>query len=105
METGEGDDLISLRLRGPFAPSSSPDVELISSEETRSFPVRFEAAPERGVTPGPLSIADDLPLAPFELVLRIPGGWPDEAYQHAAVTLLERFLGRYRAFQAYGQNL
>jgi hypothetical protein len=68
--------------------------------------VRFEgaagaAAPEDG----PLSIADDLPGSPFELTLRIPSTWSDDAYQHAVVTLLERFLRRYRAFQAYGQHL
>jgi hypothetical protein len=104
VETGaQGDDLIGLCVRGPLADGLSPDLELITSEETRSFPVRFEA--QAGDAAGPLSIADDLPFAPFELRLRIPGSWSDEAYQHAAVTLLERFLRRYRAFQAYAQHL
>lgn len=107
VETGApGDDLIVLRVRGVYSDAASPDLELITSEETRSFPVRFEArcggAPARD---GPLSIVRDLPLAPFELTLRIPPAWSDDAYQHAAVTLLERFLQRYRAFQAYGQHL
>jgi hypothetical protein len=107
VETGPaGDDLIVLRVRGVYSDAASPDLELITSQETRSFPVRFEArsdgAPARE---GPLSVARDLPLAPFELTLRIPGAWSDDAYQHAAVTLLERFLLRYRAFQAYGQHL
>jgi hypothetical protein len=107
VETGpRHDELIALRIRGTFADALSPDLELITSKETRSFPVRFEA-PSGGfpVADGPLSIADDLPLAPFELTLRIPESWSDEAYQHAAVTVLERFLLRYRAFQAYGQHL
>jgi hypothetical protein len=100
------DDLIGLRVRGPFAGLMSPDLELISSEETRSFPIRFESvAGDEAPTDGPLSVADDLPVDPFELTLRIPAAWSDEAYQHAAVTLLERFLRRYRAFQAYGQHL
>jgi hypothetical protein len=107
VETAEKEeDLIVLRVRGTFEGSASPDLELITSEETRSFPVRFEAV-GAGLEPtsGPLSIADDLPLRPFELTLKIPGSWTDAAYQHAAVTLLERFLRRYRAFQAYGQHL
>jgi hypothetical protein len=107
VETGPpGDELIVLRVRGAYADAASPDLELITPEETRSFPVRFEARP--GGAPardGPLSLAGELPLAPFELTLRIPAARSDDAYQHAAVTLLERFLQRYRAFQAYGQHL
>jgi hypothetical protein len=104
IETGGGDeDLIVLQVRGAHADARSPDLELITSEETRTFPVRFEAGPVPDG--GPLSLSDDLPFAPFELTLRIPASWSDEAYQHAAVTLLERFLRRYRAFQAYGQHL
>ena len=93
-------------LRGAFADASAPDLELITTEETRSFPVRFESGVTGGApADGPLGIADALPVAPFELTLRIPGSWSDEAYQHAAVTVLRRFLRRYRAFQAYGQHL
>jgi hypothetical protein len=107
IETAPGDeDLIVIRVRGPFASPQSPDLELITSDETRTFPVRFEAAASSAQPEdGPLSITDDLPFTPFELTLRIPETWSDEAYQHAAVTLLERFLRRYRAFQAYGQHL
>jgi hypothetical protein len=106
VETGPRDDeLIALRVRGAFSEALTPDLELITSEETRSFPVRFEALAGGAAADGPLCIADDLPLQPFELTLRIPASWSDEAYQHAAVTLLERFLLRYRAFQAYGQHL
>jgi hypothetical protein len=107
IETGlVDDDRIGVRIRGTFAGILSPDLELIGPEETRSLPIRVEAVPD-GAAPldGPLSVADDLPVSPFELTLRIPGGWSDDAYQHAAVTLLERFLTRYRAFQAYGQHL
>jgi hypothetical protein len=106
IETGSSDeDLIILRVRGPVADAQSSDLELVTSEETRTFPVRFEASAGGPPRDGPLCITDDLPLAPFELTLRIPGSWSDDAYQHAAVTLLERFLVRYRAFQAYGQHL
>jgi hypothetical protein len=106
IETGSADDDgIVLRVRGPFADAKSPDIELITSDDTRTFPVRFEGVAGGVPADGPLSVTDDLPLAPFELTLRIPGAWSDEAYQHAAVTLLERFLTRYRAFQAYGLHL
>ena len=37
--------------------------------------------------------------------LRLPAAWPDEQYQHTVEVLLQRFLWRYRAFQAYGQHL
>jgi len=107
IETGHADDeLIRVRVRGPSCGALSPDLELITSEETRSFPVRFEsAAGAEAPIDGPLSAADDYPVSPFELTLCIPGAWSDDAYEHAAVTLLERFLRRYRAFQAYGQHL
>ncbi|HEX3730130.1 MAG TPA: hypothetical protein VHV47_10020, partial [Opitutaceae bacterium] len=54
---------------------------------------------------GPLAVTDDLPLAPFEIIVRIPARWPDHAYRRAAVVLLKGFLRHYRAFQAYGQHL
>jgi hypothetical protein len=100
-----GEDAIVLRVRGAFAGAAAPDLELITTEETRSLPVRFESGEASIPADGPLGIAERLPVAPFELTLRIPGSWTDEAYQHAAVTVLRRFLRRYRAFQAYGQHL
>lgn len=101
-----GEEEITIRVREPLNIISSPDVEIISSEETAPFSVRFERAP-RGVAPadGPLTIADDLPVQPFELTLRIPSAWPDERYIGAVTAILQRFIQRYRAFQAYGQHL
>lgn len=101
-----GEDVIGLRMRAPAGLAASPDVELVSSDDFESFPVRFErdgggGAPEDG----PLSIADDLPVQPFELTLRIPAAWPDDLYQRAVGFILSRFIVRYRAFQAYGQHL
>ena len=51
------------------------------------------------------SLRADRPFIPFEVTLRIPGSWSDEAYEHAAGPVLERFLKRHRAFQAYGEHL
>jgi hypothetical protein len=101
-----GDDEITVRVREPLSVIDSPDVEIISSEETTPFPVRFErAVPGLALTDGPLTIADDLPVQPFELTLRIPASWSDEDYSAAVSAILLRFLHRYRAFQAYGQSL
>jgi hypothetical protein len=101
-----GEEDITIRIREPLNLIASPDVEIISSEETESFPVRFERAPS-GVAPadGPLTIADDLPVQPFELTLRIPAAWPDDRYTAAVTAIVTRFIKRYRAFQAYGQYL
>jgi hypothetical protein len=84
----------------------SPDIELITTEQTEPFPVRFEAGlAGRNPVAGPLSAADDLPLTPFELTLRLPAAWSAELYQETAALFLQRFIWRYRAFQAYGQHL
>lgn len=101
-----GEEIITLRVRGPAGLPASPDVELISSEDFDPFPVRFERG-SAGVAPtdGPLSVADDLPVQPFELTLRIPAVWPDEIYHEAVGLILTRFIHRYRAFQAYGLHL
>ena len=101
-----GDDAISICVRGSAAAVMSPDAELITSQETGSFPVRFEARGCEGApSSGPLSIASELPLDPFQLILRIPGSWPDDAHRHAAATIIERVLRRYRAYQAHAQHL
>jgi hypothetical protein len=101
-----GDDIISIRVREPATLNPSPDVELISSEDTDPFPVRFERVPAGGLmSEGPLTIADDLCFQPFELTLRIPPAWPEEIHHEAVESILTRFILRYRAFQAYGQHL
>jgi len=100
------DDVIVIRVRQPAVQPLSPDLELISSDETDSYPVRFETVPA-GIRAedGPLSVTDDLPVAPFELTLLLPAAWPEYDYQRAVVVLLKRFLRRYRAFQAHSQHL
>jgi hypothetical protein len=100
------EDLVSIRIRQPATQPLSPDLDLITSDDAESFPVRFETIPS-GIpaADGPLSVTDDLPIAPFELTIQVPAAWPDHDYQRAVVVLLKRFLRRYRAFQAYGQHL
>jgi len=94
-----GDEIITIRIRQPDGLAASPDLELISSEETEPFPVRFECQSGRGL------VADDLPVQPFELVLRVPALWPDDIYHESVGSILTRFILRYRAFQAYGLHL
>ena len=103
--TSEEDELIIVRVREPAGLLPSPDVELISSEETEPFPVRFERTAGSDIPDGPLTVADDLPVQPFELTLRIPTAWSDDLYHEAVRVILTRFILRYRAFQAYGQHL
>lgn len=101
-----GDEIISLRVRAPLGLRPSPDVEIISTADTDPYVVRFEmGSPNIAPGCGPLSVADDLPVSPFELTLRIPATWSDARYEHAVRTILSRFILRYRAFQAYGQHL
>ena len=101
-----GEDILTIRVREPAEKHPTPDVELISTEEIDPFPVRFELG-ARGVAPadGPLTVADDLPVQPFELTLFVPSAWSDDLYHDAVSHILARFLRRYRAFQAFGGHL
>ncbi len=98
------DNLLTIRLRGQ--PTEAIGVDLISSEITDPWPVRWEAEPPNKVIhDGPLSLGDDLPHHPFELTISLPKTW--SAAQHAEVTasILRRFILRHRTFQAYGRHL
>src|SRR5262249_46544180 len=102
-----GDDVISLRVREPAGNAlPTPDVEIISSTDVEPYAVCFERSSTASPpADGPLTIADDLPIRPFELTLRVPSTWPDDAAHRAVVVILKRFILRYRAFQAYGGHL
>lgn len=105
IELGAGDEAISIRLRG-HPDLEAVGVELISSLDVDPLPVRWEAG-TAGFLPadGPLSIADDLPLPPFELTLRLPAAWPAELHREAVGSILKRFILRYRGHHAYAQHL
>ncbi len=101
-----GDDMASLRMRAPAGLAPSPDVELLSSDDFESFPIRFEHGGLHTVPEdGPLTIAEDLSVQPFELTLRIPAAWSPALYENAVNAILGRFILRYRAFQAFGGYL
>lgn len=105
LETGSS-DVVTVALRAPkHTENATPEIELISSEDTAPFQVRWESAGTSSAAQGPLAIADDLPLQPFELTLRIPGSWSTELYREAAASILKRFIIRYRGFISYAENL
>lgn len=100
-----GDELVGVRLRSRFA-LGPLDADLIDSEDLEPWPFRFEAeqSPTQSVA-GPLSVGDDLAVAPFELTLALPAGWSQAEIDAATASILGRFLARYRALRGYAQNL
>jgi len=84
---------------------ASSDVELFNSEDFNPWSVRFESATAGIATRGPLTLAEDLPYAPFEIELALPASWPQAKADRALATLLKRLIIRYRGFHAYGQHL
>lgn len=106
LETAPGEDVVTVRLRAP-APleNMAPVLELISSEDVSPLPVRWESESLSDLREGPLGIADDLPLQPFELVVRLPAAWSLDLYAEAAASILKRFVLRYRGFISYAQHL
>jgi hypothetical protein len=98
------DDVVTIRLRGHAL--EAVGVEIISSEDVEPWAVRWVTEPaDATVRDGPLSLADDLPFAPFELTLQLPSAWSDEMHREATASILKRFILRYRGFHAYGQHL
>ncbi len=80
-------------------------IEVFDSSDFDSWPVRFESLAAGAFTYGPLSLAEDLPFAPFEVELEIPSEWPQARADAELATLLTRLITRYRGFLAYGQHL
>lgn len=80
-------------------------IELFSSADFEPWPVRFEALSTGTIASGPLSTADDLPYAPFEVELALPYDWPQARADQALAAILKRIIVRYRAFHAYGLHL
>ena len=105
VETVRGQDVATVRLRYSASDYPTPEVELVSSDDFEPYAVRWETDAERVPTDGPLSIAGDLPVPPFELVVRLPASWPTEQYREVTALILKRFIVRYRGILAYGQHL
>jgi hypothetical protein len=106
LESAPDTDAITVRLRGFAGAEGFPgDVDLLNSDDTAPWPVRWETAGSIKVGDGPLSLAAELPFAPFELTIRVPTTWREKNHHEAVATLLRRFIVRYRSFLAYGQHL
>lgn len=106
LEKSPADDLVTVRLHtSPHIEHPAPGVELLTSDDLAPWAVRWEAVPETAPAQGPLTIAADLPFQPFEIVFGLPAAWPEVQYRTAAVTILRRFIERYRGFMAWGQDL
>lgn len=106
LETTSHHDAITIRLRAP-APDSNfaPALELISSEDVEPFAVKWESDARPHSEDGPLSIADDLAVQPFELTVGIPASWSLDLFAQAAASILKRFVLRHRGFISYAQHL
>ncbi|HYP18202.1 MAG TPA: hypothetical protein VEQ65_13400 [Opitutus sp.] len=106
LETAHGEDVVTVRLRAAQpAENFAPALELISSDDTEPLAVRWESEDDAFIKEGPLGIADDLPVQPFELIVRIPAAWSMDLYAEAAASILKRFVLRYRGFISYAQHL
>ncbi|WP_146180078.1 M14 family metallocarboxypeptidase [Opitutus sp. ER46] len=105
LETTTSDE-VTVRLHAEAATeNAAPPLELISSDEIEPLPVRWEVEADADPRRGPLAVADDLPVAPFELVLAIPALWPAARHTAAVSLFLKRFVRRHRGFIAYAQHL
>jgi hypothetical protein len=100
------DDEPSARLRTVLSPFvTRSEIEVFNSLDFEPWPVSFEALSSSAIDRGPLSLADDLPFAPFEVELALPSGWSQARADAELSALLKRLVTRYRTFLAYGQNL
>lgn len=106
LESASGEDVVTVRLRAPEPVENiAPALEFISSADLDPLPVRWETDATHHTEHGPLAIADDLPLHPFELTVRLPAAWPLDLYAEAASSILKRFVLRYSGFISYAQHL
>lgn len=100
------DDEPSARLRTVLSPfTARSEIEVFNSLDFEPWPVSFESLSSGVIDRGPLSLADDLPFAPFEVELTLPSEWPAAWADEVLSALLKRLVTRYRSFLAYGQNL
>ncbi len=84
---------------------AASDVELFNSEDFGPWSVRFETLAARAATEGPLTLAEDLAFAPFEVEVELPAHWSQAHADRSLAALLKRLIQRYRGFYAYGQHI
>lgn len=99
-------DVPSARVRTVRSTSAHTSaIEVFSSADLHPWVATFETLAAEEIESGPLSLADDLPFAPFEVELALPAKWSQRRADAAIALVLRRVIVRYRAFLAYGQNL
>jgi hypothetical protein len=105
VETGLGDEIVATVRSGSRAGTGN-DSLLVDSSPHAHFPVRWHVEkPRLEATCGPLTLADDLAISPFEITLQIPDTWNTVLYSEAVLQVLKGFIIHYRATYAYGIHL
>jgi hypothetical protein len=104
--TTTADEAPSARVRTVLTEHvAASDVELFNSEDFAPWSVRFESLTARAATQGPLTLAQDLASAPFEVEVALPAHWSQAHADRSLAALLKRLIHRYRGFHAYGHHL
>lgn len=104
--TTTSDEAPSARVRTVLAEHvAASEVELFNSEDFAPWAVRFESLTPRAASGGPLTLAQDLAPAPFEVEVALPAHWSQAHADRSLAALLKRLIHRYRGFHAYGQHL
>jgi len=105
VDASSDDDLVVVRLRDSAAPLEG--VELASSDDFEPWATRWEweDVMRHTVKDGPLTLVDDLPVRPFELLIQLPKKWHDGLQRDATAKILRRVIARQRALQAYRPHL
>lgn len=105
VESGVDEEIVGA-VRSVHQASGSDSSVLFAHDSAGAFAVRWENAnASAAAVQGPLSIADDYAVRPFEVVLRFPRSWNDDVYREAVTQTLKRFIVHYRATFAYGIHL
>lgn len=105
LESGPGEQITGT-VRSTYRRSDRDASVFFPPETGATFPVRWTSDHHPDVVShGPLSIADDYAVSPFEIVLRVPEKWNEELYRAAVNHTLRRFIAHYRGMLAYGINL
>lgn len=102
------EDTIAVELvTRPGTAVETPGIELLSTEDLGVADVHFSSEDAIGSGPrsGPIGLADDLLVQPFELRLLFPSSWRQPRLDASVSHILKRFINRHRALLAYAQHL
>ncbi|HEY9155525.1 MAG TPA: hypothetical protein VIM69_10360, partial [Opitutaceae bacterium] len=105
IDASADEELVVVRLRDGAAPFEQ--VDLATSEDFEPWAASWESEEihHHELKEGPLTLADDLPVRPFELTIQLPRTWHAGLQRDAAARILRRVIFRQRALQAYRQHL